>query len=64
VFPFRRGAWLRLYGIPIHAWNGNFFKLCVMDCGSYLRSDEMTLDRGRLCSRPDCDTIIGGRFLC
>ncbi|GAU27940.1 hypothetical protein TSUD_146550 [Trifolium subterraneum] len=30
---YRRGAWVRLYGIPIHAWNVNFFKLCVFDCG-------------------------------
>ena len=26
VVPFRRGAWLRLYCIPIHAWNENFFQ--------------------------------------
>ncbi|PNX60631.1 hypothetical protein L195_g052029 [Trifolium pratense] len=24
---YRRGAWVRLYGIPIHAWNEQFFKL-------------------------------------
>ena len=24
VFPFRRGAWLRVYGIPLHGWNENF----------------------------------------
>lgn len=48
MVPFRRGAWLRLYDIPIHAWDENFFKLCVMDCGTFLRSDDMKLDRGRL----------------
>ncbi|MCI16338.1 hypothetical protein A2U01_0037480, partial [Trifolium medium] len=21
IMPFQRGAWLRLYGIPLHAWN-------------------------------------------
>ena len=47
VVPFRRGAWLRLYGIPILAWNENLFKLCVFECGTYLRTDDMTLDRGR-----------------
>lgn len=30
-----------------YAWNENFFKLRVMDCGTYLRSDDMSLDRGR-----------------
>ncbi|PNX66030.1 putative sulfate transporter, partial [Trifolium pratense] len=30
---YRRGAWVRLYGIPLQAWNENFFKLCVLDCG-------------------------------
>ena len=25
VMPFQRGAWIRLYGIPIHTWNENFF---------------------------------------
>ena len=45
MVPFRRGTWLRLYDIPIHAWDENFFKLCVMDCGTFLRSDDMKLDR-------------------
>ncbi|MCI13933.1 sulfate transporter, partial [Trifolium medium] len=31
--PYKRGAWVRLYGIPLQAWNVNFFKLCVFDCG-------------------------------
>ena len=63
VLPFRRGAWLRLYGIPIHVWNENFFKLCVMDYGTYLRTDEMSLERGRfdfarvLISTRSLDTI-------
>lgn len=47
VVPSRRGAWLRLYGIPLHAWNENFFKLCVMECGSFLHTDDMSLDKGR-----------------
>jgi hypothetical protein len=32
-----RGAWVRIYGVPLHAWNLNFFKLCVFDCGRLLR---------------------------
>ncbi|MCH84567.1 sulfate transporter, partial [Trifolium medium] len=47
IVPFQRGAWLRLYGIPLHAWNENFFRLCVMECGRFLRTDASTLDRER-----------------
>jgi hypothetical protein len=36
-----------LYGIPIHAWNENFFKLCVLDCDSFLRTDNCSLNRER-----------------
>ncbi|MCH87933.1 hypothetical protein A2U01_0008814, partial [Trifolium medium] len=36
ALPYRRGAWVRLYGIPLHAWNEQFFKLCVFECGSFL----------------------------
>ncbi|KAK2363462.1 hypothetical protein QL285_088445 [Trifolium repens] len=48
VIPFQRGAWVRIYGIPLHAWNCNFFKLCVMDCGRFLRSDSYTAAKDRL----------------
>lgn len=47
MFPFRKGAWVWLYGIPLHAWNENFFKLCVVDCGSFLGSDKCSLNRER-----------------
>jgi hypothetical protein len=63
VVPLRRGAWQRLYGIPIHAWHENFFKLCVLECGAYLRTDDMNLDRGRfdyarvLISTPSLDIV-------
>jgi len=42
-----RGAWLRIYGVPLHTWNFDFFKLCVYDCGRLLRLDDITLDRDR-----------------
>jgi hypothetical protein len=48
AIPFQRGAWVRIYGIPLHAWNVNFFKLCVMDCGRFLRPDSYTVARDRL----------------
>ena len=47
ALPFQRGAWVRVYGIPLQAWNENFFKLCVLDCGRYLRTDICSLNRER-----------------
>jgi len=32
---------------PLHAWNEDFLKLCVFDCGRYLRSDSVSLARER-----------------
>ncbi|GAU50621.1 hypothetical protein TSUD_410220 [Trifolium subterraneum] len=48
VSPYHRGAWVRLYGVPLHAWNVNFFKLCVLDCGRFLRVDNCSADRDKL----------------
>ncbi|MCH83074.1 sulfate transporter, partial [Trifolium medium] len=45
---FQRGAWVRLYGIPLHAWNEFFFKLCVLDCGRYMRADSCTVEKDGL----------------
>jgi hypothetical protein len=42
-----RRAWVRIYGIPLHAWNIEFFKLCVYDCGRLMRVDDFTLDKVR-----------------
>jgi len=42
-----RGAWVRIFGVPLHAWNFDFFKLCVYDCGRLLKVDDITLDRDR-----------------
>lgn len=28
-------------------WNGSFFKLCVIDCGRFLRTDSCSVDRER-----------------
>ncbi|GAU23620.1 hypothetical protein TSUD_386090 [Trifolium subterraneum] len=47
-FSYQRGAWVRLYGIPIHAWNVHFFKLCVFYCGRSLRADNFSVHRDRL----------------
>ena len=34
--------------MPLHAWNYDFFKLCVMDCGRLLRVDDSTMCKERL----------------
>ncbi|XP_039690367.1 uncharacterized protein [Medicago truncatula] len=47
LVPFQRGAWLRLYGIPLHAWNESFFKLCILDVGRLLRMDTCTVEKER-----------------
>jgi hypothetical protein len=48
AIPFQRGAWVRLYGIPLHAWNEDFFRLCVFDCGRFLRADNYIVEKDRL----------------
>ncbi|GAU46776.1 hypothetical protein TSUD_402880, partial [Trifolium subterraneum] len=48
VMPYHRGAWVRLYGVPLNAWNVNFFKLCVFNCGRFLRADSCSADKDRL----------------
>lgn len=45
---YERGAWLRIYGVPVQAWNVSFFKLCVMDIGRFVRVDDCTDDKARL----------------
>ncbi|GAU49838.1 hypothetical protein TSUD_408070 [Trifolium subterraneum] len=45
VLPYHRGAWVRFYGIPLHAWNVEFFKLCVLECGRFLRADICSADK-------------------
>ncbi|PNY17864.1 cysteine-rich receptor-like protein kinase, partial [Trifolium pratense] len=68
VVPFRRGAWVRLYGVLLQAWNEIFFRLCVLDCGRFLRMDSCKLDKDRvrrmdifsprvLLATPDLETI-------
>jgi hypothetical protein len=45
---YEQGAWVRLYGVPFHAWNEVFFKLCVMDVGRFVRADACTVDKTRI----------------
>ena len=45
---YERGAWVQVYGTPVHAWNELFFKICVSGCGRFIRLDECTVDKARL----------------
>jgi len=42
---FERGTWIRLYGIPLQAWNEIFVKLCALDFGRVMNVDSCTVDR-------------------
>ena len=44
---YERGAWIRVYGVPIHAWNDDCFRLCVLGLGRFLHTDECTVDKAR-----------------
>jgi hypothetical protein len=37
-----------LYGVPLNAWNVEFFKLRVFDCGRFVRADDCSADKDRL----------------
>ena len=47
VIMFERGAWVRIYGIPIHAWNTELFKLAIFECGIFLRLNDSTVAKDR-----------------
>jgi hypothetical protein len=58
-----RTIWLRIYGVPSHAWNESFFTQLVKPWGSFINEDEGTLkkstmDVARLMIRTSCQQII------
>jgi len=48
TFTYERGAWIRVYGVPVHAWNNDFFALCVSGVGKFIQADEGTAVKERL----------------
>jgi hypothetical protein len=51
-----RIVWLRIFGIPIHAWNNDFFEQVTKPWGTLLKSDDgtskkLTMDVARLLIR-------------
>jgi hypothetical protein len=58
-----RVAWLRVYGIPSHAWNDLFFTKLAKSWGEFLNSDEsttkrITMDVARLLIRTSCQQHV------
>ncbi|GAU42670.1 hypothetical protein TSUD_106440 [Trifolium subterraneum] len=58
-----RTIWLRIYGVPSHAWNESFFTQLVKPWSSFINEDEGTLkkstmDVARLMIRTSCQQII------
>jgi hypothetical protein len=54
-----RNIWLRIYGIPTHAWNDLFFAQVVKPWGNYINADDgtskkITMDVARLLIRTSC----------
>ncbi|GAU41532.1 hypothetical protein TSUD_140630 [Trifolium subterraneum] len=43
-----RGAWVRCYGIPVHAWNPIFFAELAETQGRLLKIEESTVNRERM----------------
>ena len=48
VVRYERGDWLRVFGTPVHAWNENFFRLCVSGIGRFIHTDKNTTAKTRL----------------
>ncbi|GAU16840.1 hypothetical protein TSUD_367870 [Trifolium subterraneum] len=43
-----RTIWLRIYGVPSHAWNESFFTQLVKPWGSFINEDEGTLKKSTM----------------
>ncbi|GAU27365.1 hypothetical protein TSUD_55180 [Trifolium subterraneum] len=45
---YERGAWVRCYGVPVHAWNNIFFAELAESQGRLLQVDDCTLKKERM----------------
>ncbi|KAL8510255.1 hypothetical protein ACS0TY_017171 [Phlomoides rotata] len=62
-----RLVWTSWYGIPMHAWNKNFFRLVSLKFGKMIKIDESTLEklnvhRARILIRTSTPEITRGAF--
>jgi hypothetical protein len=58
-----RTIWLRVYGVPVHAWNDSFFAQFVKPWGTYINADDgttkkFTMDVARLMIRTSCQIVV------
>jgi hypothetical protein len=58
-----RIVWLRIFGVPIHAWNDDFFSQVTKPWGAFIKSDNVTctklsMDVARLLIRTSCQKPI------
>ncbi|MCH82641.1 hypothetical protein A2U01_0003452, partial [Trifolium medium] len=58
-----RTIWLRIYGIPSHAWNDLFFAQVVKPWGIFINADDgtvkkNTMDVARLMIRTSCQIVV------
>jgi hypothetical protein len=58
-----RTIWLRICGVPIHAWNHNFFTQVVKPWGTFINADDgtkknTTMDVARLMIRTSCQQVV------
>jgi hypothetical protein len=58
-----RTIWLRVYGVPSHAWNDSFFSHLVSHWGNYINADEgtkkkITMDVARLMIRTSSQRVV------
>jgi hypothetical protein len=62
-----RVFWLRIYGIPAHAWNDQFFEQVTKPWGTFMNSDEVTskklsMDVARVMIRSSCQIVVDEFF--
>lgn len=58
-----RVAWIRVFGVPCHLWNDEFFRFISIPFGSFIDADEITkcqakFDMARSMIRTLCASII------
>ncbi|MCH95181.1 DUF4283 domain protein, partial [Trifolium medium] len=58
-----RIVWLRVFGIPAHAWNDNFFALVSKPWGFFMNTDDatsknLTMDVARILIRTSCQKVV------
>jgi len=46
--PYERGAWIRCYGVPLHAWNDIFFLELASTRGRLLKIDDATVKKEKM----------------